>query len=127
MIPSVSWVPWNGEARTEMSAFARRLERGGMLTDLLMVSAIAALVLLPALGQTRYLANRELRHAEISREMAETHDYIVPHLLGKPHPDKPPDGNGSGGFTPPALAMTLTPRSNTAGNTLSTAPTKSRA
>jgi 4-amino-4-deoxy-L-arabinose transferase-like glycosyltransferase len=73
-----------------MSALARWLEWGGMFTDLLVLSAAAALVLLPALGQTRYLANRELRQAEISREMAQTHDYIVPHLLGTPHPDKPP-------------------------------------
>jgi hypothetical protein len=33
----------------------------------------------------------------------------------------------AGGLTPPALAITLTPRSTTAGSTLSIAPTKSRA
>ena len=71
-------------------AFARWLEYGGVFADLLILSAIAALVLLPALGQTQYLANRELRHAEISREMTETHDYLVPHLLGKAYPNKPP-------------------------------------
>ena len=64
--------------------------RGGTFTDLLMLSAIAALVLLPTLGQTRYLADRELRHAEVSREMTETHDYLVPRLLGKVYPNKPP-------------------------------------
>jgi hypothetical protein len=31
------------------------------------------------------------------------------------------------GFTPPAFAITRTPRSTTAGSTLSMAPTKSRA
>ena len=66
------------------------LEHRGAFADLLIVSALAALVVLPALGQTHYLANRELRHAEIAREMAETHDYLVPHLLGEPYRDKPP-------------------------------------
>ena len=61
-----------------------------VLADLLILSVIAALVLFPALGQTQYLANRELRHAEISREMAERHDYVVPHLVGQPYPEKPP-------------------------------------
>jgi 4-amino-4-deoxy-L-arabinose transferase-like glycosyltransferase len=71
-------------------AFARWLEHGGVFADLLMLSAVAALVGFPALGQTQYLANRELRHAEISREMTEDHDFLVPHLLGKVYPDKPP-------------------------------------
>ncbi|HMH49275.1 MAG TPA: glycosyltransferase family 39 protein [Candidatus Acidoferrum sp.] len=75
-----------GTAATRASALAHI----DVLADLLILSVFAALVLFPALGQTQYLADRELRHAEISREMAERHDYVVPHLVGKPYPEKPP-------------------------------------
>lgn len=74
----------------DRSAWARWLEYRDVLADLLMLSVTAALVLVPALGQTRYLAERELRHAEISREMAERRDYVAPHLVGKLYPEKPP-------------------------------------
>uniref|UniRef100_UPI0040278F63 ArnT family glycosyltransferase n=1 Tax=Candidatus Wunengus sp. YC65 TaxID=3367701 RepID=UPI0040278F63 len=58
--------------------------------DLLMLVAVAAFVIFPALGQNRHWASREIRHAEIIREMAESGDYLVPKLLGKPYYDKPP-------------------------------------
>ncbi|MEP9411471.1 MAG: glycosyltransferase family 39 protein [Candidatus Brocadia sp.] len=48
------------------------------------------MVIFPALGQTSHLASREIRHAEIIREMAESGDYLVPKLLGKTYYDKPP-------------------------------------
>src|SRR3990172_9518199 len=58
--------------------------------DLLILVAVSALVIFPALGQNRHWASREIRHAEIIREMAESGDYLVPRLLGKTYYDKPP-------------------------------------
>lgn len=60
------------------------------LFDLLLLTVLAAVVLFPALGQERHLASREIRHAEIIREMAENGDYLIPKLLGKTYYDKPP-------------------------------------
>src|SRR5574337_8138 len=58
--------------------------------DLLLLVVVSACVLFPALGQNRHWASREIRHAEIVREMAESGDYLVPKLLGKTYYDKPP-------------------------------------
>src|SRR3990172_9540927 len=58
--------------------------------DLLILVAVSALVIFPALGQNRHWASHEIRHAEIICEMAESGDYLVPKLLGKPYNDKPP-------------------------------------
>lgn len=65
-------------------------ERQPHFLDLLILIAVSALVIFPALGQNRHWASREIRHAEIIREMAESGDYLVPKLLGKPYYDKPP-------------------------------------
>lgn len=65
-------------------------ERRPHLLDLLILVAVSALVIFPALGQNRHWASREVRHAEIVREMAESGDYLVPKLLGKTYYDKPP-------------------------------------
>lgn len=65
-------------------------ERQPHFLDLLILVAVSALVIFPALGQNRHWASREIRHAEIIREMAESGDYLVPKLLGKPYYDKPP-------------------------------------
>ena len=65
-------------------------ERQPHYLDLLLLVAVSALVIFPALGQNRHWASREIRHAEIIREMAESGDYLVPKLLGKPYHDKPP-------------------------------------
>lgn len=60
------------------------------LFDLLVLTALSAAAIFPALGQTSHLASREIRHAEIIREMAESGDYLIPKLLGKTYHDKPP-------------------------------------
>ena len=65
-------------------------ERRPHLLDLLILAAVSAFVIFPALGQNRHWASREIRHAEIIREMAESGDYLVPKLLGKTYYDKPP-------------------------------------
>jgi len=72
--------------------------RRTIIKDLLLLTALAVLVLLPALRQTRHLKSRELRHAEIMREMAESGDYLVPTLLGKEYYDKPPVLHAVGAF-----------------------------
>lgn len=58
--------------------------------DLIVLITLSALVILPSLGQTRYLTGHEIRHAEIIREMAESGDYLIPKLIGKVYVDKPP-------------------------------------
>lgn len=60
-----------------------------MLRDLGLV-LLATLFLLPGIGQTRDFRSRELRHAEIAREMAASGDFVVPTLIGRPYRDKPP-------------------------------------
>jgi 4-amino-4-deoxy-L-arabinose transferase-like glycosyltransferase len=60
------------------------------LKDLLLLTALSFLVLLPGLGQMKHLKSREVRHAEIIREMYESGDYFVPTLLGKEYDYKPP-------------------------------------
>jgi 4-amino-4-deoxy-L-arabinose transferase-like glycosyltransferase len=56
---------------------------------LILLLALAALALGWDLGGTRLLDPDEGRNAEVAREMATTHDYIVPHLDGLPYLDKP--------------------------------------
>ena len=66
------------------------IKQAGTFSDVLMLAAIAAAACLPALGQQQYLGHREIRHVEIIREMAESGDYVIPHLLGRVYHDKPP-------------------------------------
>jgi len=58
--------------------------------ELLLITAVGLATLLPFIGQTRDLSSREIRHAEIAREMAVSGDFLVPTLLGRPYCDKPP-------------------------------------
>jgi 4-amino-4-deoxy-L-arabinose transferase-like glycosyltransferase len=51
---------------------------------------VAALTLLPLLGEVRYVDGREARHAKIAQTMLETGTYSVPYVNGKPYIDKPP-------------------------------------
>jgi 4-amino-4-deoxy-L-arabinose transferase-like glycosyltransferase len=51
--------------------------------------AAAALALGWNLGGHRFLDPDEGRNAEVAREMAQTNDYVVPHLDGLPYLDKP--------------------------------------
>lgn len=59
------------------------------LFELLLLTILSVAVLFPALGQNRHLASREIRHAEIIREMAEDGNYLIPKLIGKVYYDKP--------------------------------------
>lgn len=63
--------------------------------DLLGVAAAGLLALLPFLGQTRDLASREVRHALIAREMAESGNYVIPTVVGMEYQHKPPVMNAA--------------------------------
>jgi len=66
------------------------ISRHPLAADLLLLLAIGVVVLFSFLGQNRTWASREIRHAEIMREMAATGDYLIPRLLGEVYVDKPP-------------------------------------
>ncbi len=57
---------------------------------MLLIAVIGLLAFLPFLGQTRDLASREVRHALVAREMAESGDFLMPTLIGVTYPRKPP-------------------------------------
>lgn len=65
-------------------------KRKTCLVEIAVLTAISALVFFPSLGQNRHWANREIRHAEIIREMAVNNDYLIPRLMGEVYHDKPP-------------------------------------
>src|SRR5262249_4677758 len=50
---------------------------------------LGALFLIPC-GAIVVVETTEARYAEIAREMVATHDFLIPHLDGLPHFDKPP-------------------------------------
>ena len=56
---------------------------------LILLLVLAALALGWDLGGGHLLDPDEGRNAEVAREMATTHDYVVPHLDGLPYLDKP--------------------------------------
>lgn len=68
----------------------RIISRHPLAADLLLLLVLGGLVLFSFLGQNRHWASREIRHAEIMREMAETGDFLIPRLLGEVYYDKPP-------------------------------------
>src|SRR3990172_10585301 len=65
-------------------------ERRTRFFDLLLLTALSAMVIFPALGQNRQWSSHEIRHAEIIREMVNTGDYLIPKLLVKTYYHKPP-------------------------------------
>ena len=65
-------------------------QKGPCTLDLVFLTAIAALVIFPGLGQVRACISHEILHAETLREMAENGDYVETKVLGKRIPDKPP-------------------------------------
>jgi 4-amino-4-deoxy-L-arabinose transferase-like glycosyltransferase len=73
------------------------------LRDLALLGLVGALLLVPLLGQTVRLDSREVRHAEVARELAASGDWAVGKLLGQIYPDKPPIYHA-----PVALAYELT-------------------
>jgi 4-amino-4-deoxy-L-arabinose transferase-like glycosyltransferase len=58
--------------------------------DLVCLTALAALVIFPGLGQLRSCISHEILHAETIREMAETGNFVETKFLGRRIPDKPP-------------------------------------
>ena len=68
----------------------RMISRHPLAADLLFLLAVGSVVLFSFLGQNRTWASREIRHAEITREMSETGDFLIPRLMGEVYYDKPP-------------------------------------
>lgn len=63
---------------------------GGRLIGPALLTASAALLLLPGLGRSDLFNPDEPREAEMAREMAATGDLLVPRLNGEPFLEKPP-------------------------------------
>lgn len=65
-------------------------KRRKYFVDILVLAVVSSFVIFPSLGQITNLASREIRHAEVIREMAERGDYLVPRIMGEIYYDKPP-------------------------------------
>ena len=57
---------------------------------LLALLLLGCAIFLLELSQAGYMSGTEARHAEIAREMAESGEYVVPRVVGRPYTDKPP-------------------------------------
>lgn len=74
-------------AALQASAGGRR--RAGRLAPALCLALLAASLLLPGLGATRFIGEDEARYAGTTRNMLETGDWIVPRLNEVLRPQKP--------------------------------------
>ena len=68
---------------------------------------LGGVIFLPDLGQEMRVDNREVRHAEIARQMVQSGSYAVAYICGRPYIDKPPLFNWTVG-----LLFRLTGRAN---------------
>ncbi len=66
------------------------VKRSPWQIDLLGLALLSGVVLFLGLGQNYHWASREIRHAEIIREMVASGDYLLPRRMGKLYFDKPP-------------------------------------
>jgi 4-amino-4-deoxy-L-arabinose transferase-like glycosyltransferase len=73
-----------------MARIQQLISRSPTAADLLFLLAVGITILFSFLGQNRNWASREIRHAEIMREMAESRDFLIPRLMGEVYYDKPP-------------------------------------
>lgn len=58
--------------------------------SLAVILILAAVVMVASLDRWQLKGSDEPRYAQVAREMMETGEYILPHINGKPYPDKPP-------------------------------------
>ncbi len=58
--------------------------------DLVLLVCMAALILFPSFPLRDLWTRDEPRYMQVAREMADTGEYLVPHLSGELYPDKPP-------------------------------------
>ena len=54
------------------------------------LTVLGCAIFLPYLGQEHHIDGREIRHAEIAREMSTSGQFLIPRLLGQPYYMKPP-------------------------------------
>ncbi len=60
------------------------------VAQIIVLILMGSAIFLPLLGQEKHFFSREVRHAEIAKEMLEDGHYLIPTLLGKPYSMKPP-------------------------------------
>ena len=83
----ISFFAWSGNTAEVIRTLTRRYPTG---CDIVLLVMLSSIVLLCALGQNHHWSSREIRHAEIMREMAEGGDFVIPRLMGDIYVDKPP-------------------------------------
>jgi len=79
-----------GNMKSPPDSDARRLSIGRVPTDVALLLAVAALLLVPSFFTRHLWPPDETRYMEVSWEMATAHQYLVPFSNGEPYTQKPP-------------------------------------
>ena len=70
--------------------YASAMTENKTIRDLLGIVVVGIIVCFSFLNREVAWGSHESRHAVITAEMVESHDFLVPRLLGELYPDKPP-------------------------------------